>query len=197
LDQLRVLCRPMARVPSKPRIVPAGGDVQDPAHGGDAMGGLMRLHEFEDPGGIEPVSRANQAAAFFRISRSSRSVAFSRLRRCNSLRSSVVRPSLRRPSSRSAWRTQFEMHWAVGSNSRARSDGDRPARTSSTIRRRYSSGYGLRDFAIVDSYHHKGVRVHETGATSNPLLRTFLHVLALTSQHSVAPTMLRQLQGVR
>jgi hypothetical protein len=26
--------------------------------------GLMRLHEFEDPGGIEPVSRANQAAAF-------------------------------------------------------------------------------------------------------------------------------------
>jgi hypothetical protein len=30
------------------------------------MGGPMRLHEFEDPGGIEPVSRANQAAAFFK-----------------------------------------------------------------------------------------------------------------------------------
>ena len=51
-------------------------------------------------------------------------------------------------------------------NSRAIDDGDRPPRTSSMIRWRYSSGYGRRDFGIVHSCHPKGVRVHETGATS-------------------------------
>ena len=71
--------------PRAPRVVPAGGDAQHAAHGGEGMGGLMRLHEFEPFGGIEPVSRANQAAAFFRISRSSRSVAFSRRKRCSSV----------------------------------------------------------------------------------------------------------------
>ena len=49
-----------------PRLVPAGGDTQHPAHGGNRVGGLMRLHDFEDPDGIDPVSRANQAAAFSR-----------------------------------------------------------------------------------------------------------------------------------
>jgi len=38
----------------------------------DRIAGLVRLHELVDSGGIEPVSRANQAAAFARISRSSR-----------------------------------------------------------------------------------------------------------------------------
>src|SRR5262245_44734305 len=74
-------------------------------------------------------------------------------------------PSLRRPSSRSAWRTQFRIHCSVGSNSRAIDDGDRPPRTSSMIRCRYSSGYGRRDFGIVHSYHHKGVSVHVHVAT--------------------------------
>src|SRR2546429_601760 len=32
-------------------------------HHGNRKDGLVRAHEFEDPGGIAPVSRANQAAA--------------------------------------------------------------------------------------------------------------------------------------
>ena len=89
-----------------PRVVPAGRDAQHLAHGGDAVGGLVGLHALESVLGIEPVSRANQAAAFFKMSRSSRSILFSRRSRRNSARSSVVSPSSRRPSSRSAWRSQ-------------------------------------------------------------------------------------------
>ena len=54
---------PWARVP---RIVPTGRHLQYPAHGGDRMGGPVHRHQFEDLDGIEPVSRANQAAAFSR-----------------------------------------------------------------------------------------------------------------------------------
>ena len=93
----------------------------------------VRSDEREDRLGTAPVSRANQAAAFFRISRSSRSVAFSRRSRCISVRSAVVRPSARRPASRSAWRTQFRIACADGSNSRPKASGDRPARTNSII----------------------------------------------------------------
>ena len=123
-----------------PRVVAAGGDTQHPAHRGDVIQGLVRLHEREDLGGTEPVSRANQAAAFERISRSSRSRRFSRRSRNSSSCSSVVRPSARRPSSRSVWRTQLRIAWAEASNSRASSPGVRPARTSSTTRWRYSGG---------------------------------------------------------
>jgi hypothetical protein len=86
------------------------------------------------------LSRANQAAAFDRISRSSLSWRFSRLSRLSSSRSAVVRPPplLRRPASRSVRPTQFLIDCAVGSNSRASSSGERPARTSSTIWRRNS-----------------------------------------------------------
>ena len=87
------------------------------AHRGYWITILIRLHESEDFSGIEPVSRANQAAAFDRISRSMRSCRFSRRRRTNSFRSSVVNPSLRLPSSRSAWATQLWFDCAVGSNS--------------------------------------------------------------------------------
>ena len=117
----------------------------------DAMHGLMCRHELESLDGIELVSRANQAAAFFRISRSSRSVRFSRRSRRTSSCSAVVRPSRRCPSSRSAWRTQFRMHWADGSNCRPSSSGVRPLRTSSTMRCRNSGGYGPRLFGIVDA----------------------------------------------
>ena len=58
---------------ASPRVVPAGGDAQHSAHRGHPMMGLVCLHEREDLPGIVPVSRANQAAAFFKISRSSRS----------------------------------------------------------------------------------------------------------------------------
>jgi hypothetical protein len=47
-----------------PRVVPAGGDAQHAALRGDRMRGLMAPHELESLDGIEPVSRANQAAAF-------------------------------------------------------------------------------------------------------------------------------------
>ena len=45
---------------------------------------LVRAPECEDPGGIAPVSRANQAAARERMSRSSRNGLFSRRRRASS-----------------------------------------------------------------------------------------------------------------
>jgi len=80
----------------------AGGGLRDPAHGGDRIDGPIRFHEFEDSGGIEPVSRAKQAAAFAGIWRSRRSRLTSRRRRANSSRSIVVSLSGRSPSSRSA-----------------------------------------------------------------------------------------------
>ena len=62
-------------------------------------------------------SRANQAAAFPRISRSSLSCLFSRRSSRSSRRSSVVSPSERSPSSRSSCSTHFRIVFAVGSNS--------------------------------------------------------------------------------
>ena len=62
----------------------------------------MRLYALESfPGTIESLSRANQAAAFFRMSRSIRRRLISRLAWRNSWRSNVVNPSLRCPWSRS------------------------------------------------------------------------------------------------
>src|SRR5205807_10252484 len=129
---------PPRRLPLGPRIIAAGGDTQESAHGGDRVFGLVLAHEPEPFGGIAFVSRANQAAAFDRISRSSLSWRFSRLSRLSSSRSDVVRPSPQRPASRSAWATQFLIDCAVGSNSCASSSGERPAYTSSTIWRRNS-----------------------------------------------------------
>ena len=87
---------------ASPRAVPAGGHARHSAHRGRPMMGLIRLHELEDLPGIGPVSRANQAAAFLGISRSSRSGRCSRRSRRSSSSSRLVRPSSRRPSSRSA-----------------------------------------------------------------------------------------------
>ncbi len=110
-------------------------------HDRDRENGLVRAHEFEHPDGIAPVSRANQAAARERMSRSSRSCLFSRRSRVSSSRSAAASPSpfsSRRPSYRSACVTQWQIDCAVGSNSRARSAGSRPARTNSSIWRRNS-----------------------------------------------------------
>ena len=60
------------------------------------------------------------------------------LRQLSSSRSAVVKPSARRPSSRSTWATQLPIACAEGSNPLASSSGVRPARTSSTISRRSS-----------------------------------------------------------
>src|SRR5262249_30040738 len=66
------------RLPLRPRVIAAGGDTQQPAHGGDRESGLILAHEPEPFDGIVFVSRANQAAAFERISLSSLSWRFSR-----------------------------------------------------------------------------------------------------------------------
>src|SRR6516225_9700669 len=115
-------------------------DTHQPAHGGDREGGLILAHGPEPFDGIVFVSRANQAAAFERIPLSSLSWRFSCRSWVSSSRSAVVSPLPRRPASHSAWPTQFLIDCAVGSNSCARSSGERPARTSSTIWRRNSGG---------------------------------------------------------
>lgn len=68
-----------------------------------------------------------------------RSRLFSRLRRANSSRSSEVRPSLRRPSSRSARFTQFRIAPSDGSNSRASSFVSRSAGRATGYRRELSA----------------------------------------------------------
>src|SRR5208282_4885876 len=134
--------------------------------------GLIRTHELERRDGTEPVSVANQAAAFDKISRSSRSTRFSRLSRVSSSRSLLVSPSLRSPVSSCACLTHCRMLSTDGSNSRANSFSDRPARASSTIRRRYSAGYGGCVFGIALLLAFLPNTLHETGST--PKNRTAL-----------------------
>ena len=69
-----------------PRVVDAGGDFQQPAHCRNPMHGLIRTHEFVRRDSTEPLSVANQAAAFESISRSSRRTRFSRRSRVSSCR---------------------------------------------------------------------------------------------------------------
>jgi site-specific DNA recombinase len=140
LGQGFIFLRSPGRRPLQPRIVAAGGDFQNSTHRGNRVLCLVRFHELEDLSGIEPVSRANQAVAFARISRSRRNCLFSRRKRASSCFSSVVRPSWRCPSSVSACLTHCRMLSEEGSNSRASSTGVRPARTSSTICWRNSGG---------------------------------------------------------
>src|SRR5262245_3953918 len=163
--QLGVVLRARREGAVLPRIVPTGGDPEHAAHGGDRVGGLVTLHEFESREGIDVVSLANQAAAFRRISRSSRSTRTSRRRRRTSSFSSVVRPSARRPSSRAACTTQFRMALAEGSNLRASSSGLCPPRTSSTSRCRDSAVYGRRVLGIGTSFLPQRIGVHQTGAS--------------------------------
>ena len=75
--------------PLHPRVIAAGGDAQDAAHHGDGVTGPVLAHELEPFGGITSVSRANQAAAFERISRSNLSWRISRRRRLSSSRSAI------------------------------------------------------------------------------------------------------------
>src|SRR5206468_5547504 len=62
--QRLIFLRPRRKGTISPPVVPAGGDIQHAAHGGDRMHGPVLLHEAEDFGGT--VSLANQAAAFFK-----------------------------------------------------------------------------------------------------------------------------------
>lgn len=87
------------------------------ALGGGRMHDLVGCHEPEDFDGIVLVSRANQSAALARISRSRRNCLFSLRIRFRSSCSWRECRSLRRPPSRSAWRTQVRIACAASSNS--------------------------------------------------------------------------------
>ena len=139
--QGRVLPRPAGRPSTAPRIVPARGETQQTAHRAHRIDRLVVAHEPEPPLGIDPLSRANQAVAFARMSRSSLTRRSSRFSSRTSLCSAVVSPSLRSPSSRSAYFTQRRIAVADGSNSFANRSALRPARTSSTIRALNSGAY--------------------------------------------------------
>ena len=56
-----------------PSVIACRGDAKHMRHGRDGKPGLVAAHDPEDPDDTAPVSRANQAAAFDRMSRSSRS----------------------------------------------------------------------------------------------------------------------------
>src|SRR5690242_10874382 len=155
LEQLRIASAAHARRTLVPRVIAAGGEPQQPTHRGNRISGLMRSHEFESLSGIDPLSRANQAVAFARISRSSLSWRFSRRSLVSSSRSGLVTPSSRLPSSRSACASQLRMVCAEGSNCLDSSSGVRPARTRATIFRRNSAGYGGLDFDMVNTSFYK------------------------------------------
>ena len=170
LQQLCVRLRSGRRGSLEPRIVSAGRDSQHSTLRGNLIFGLMSLRELEPPDGIEPVSRANQAVAFAKISRSSFTCRSSRFSRLSSSRSGVVRPSLRRPSSRSARSAHFRIVVAVGSNSFANCSGLRPARTNSTIWFRNSTGYGFLVPPTVTPPLPQSGSIHQLGARSLFLL---------------------------
>ena len=70
LDQHGIVLGAPRQRPLRPRVIPAGGDAQHAAQRGHRVDGPVLAHELEPLDGIAFVSRANQAAAFDRISRS-------------------------------------------------------------------------------------------------------------------------------
>jgi uncharacterized repeat protein (TIGR01451 family) len=74
-SEQRVLFPALARHAMKPRVVAASRYLEHSAHARNRMNGLVRLHEPERFRGVRVASWANQADAFFRISRSSSSSA--------------------------------------------------------------------------------------------------------------------------
>ena len=105
-----VSATPLRRSTFTPRI-PADRDAQNAARRSNRPAGLVRSHEFENFGGIESVSRANQAAAFERISRSIPSCRTRFWSRETSSCPAEIKPSDRRPLSRSSCLHQFEIVW--------------------------------------------------------------------------------------
>ena len=69
LAQPGIGLRPCRGRAIQPRVIATGGDLQDAAQRSHRIVGLIPLHEFQPFDGIDPVSRANQAAAFDKISR--------------------------------------------------------------------------------------------------------------------------------
>ena len=103
-------------------LIAAGGNAQHTAVASDGIVRLLALHERVDPHRDALLSRdswAKKAVAFLRISRTSRRMRFSRRNRRNSSYSSLVKPSLRLPSSRSACLSQIRSDATLIPNSRA------------------------------------------------------------------------------
>ena len=91
--QIRIAKRMRAWVALKPSLKAARRDFEQPRHGRNGLGGLIRFHDLEPFSGTVTVSRANQAAAFDKMSRSSSSWRTLRRSRVSSSRSAVVKPS--------------------------------------------------------------------------------------------------------
>ena len=68
--QIGVGGRPSRRWPAPPRIIAGRRNLQDAGHRANGIHGLVRAHEPVNPFGLALLSRANQAAAFARMSRS-------------------------------------------------------------------------------------------------------------------------------
>src|SRR5487761_1023900 len=139
--QSRVFFLTRAFRPGPPGVVAARGDTEQPAHSPHVVVRLLSLHEPEDLYRVFRVSAAKKAAAFFRMTLSSSRSRTRRRRRTSSWRSSVVRPFLRRPLSRSACLTQCridsgETLRALATSARSRP----PSRTRRTASDRYSGG---------------------------------------------------------
>ncbi len=168
LRQLRIPPRPGRYRALQPRMEPARGECAQPAHRGHKVTGpvhplrprRLRRHRVGLPGDTS-------AAAFARISRPILSRRFSLRSRRSSSRSGLVRPSPRRPSSRSACRTRLRVLSAAGSNSRASESGLRPARyrlhhLPPELRRIRFSRLRHRRHLLL---HPKASGVHESVAT--------------------------------
>jgi site-specific DNA recombinase len=124
-----------------PGVVAAARHAERPTQERDWEVGLLRLDEAKHRYRSGSLSLAKKAAAFFRRSRSIRSPRFSVRSRRSSSRSAVVSPSLRRPASRSAWRTQLRITWPEPPRSSASWSGLRPpSRTRRTASARNSGG---------------------------------------------------------
>ena len=141
--QKHLVCNSMGRRRAlPPRIIARLRHGEHACHCRDREIGRFALMNSKTRTALLRFPARNEAAARERMSRSNRNCLFSRRKRANSSRSAGLRASpfsSRRPSCRSDCATQVRIDCPVGSNSRARSSGSRPARTNSTIWRRNSA----------------------------------------------------------
>ena len=79
LGEQVILFLSQALISLEPGVVARPREPQKPRHDRDAVFGLVRSHERVPRLRVDTLSEANQAAAFFRMSRSSRSRSFSAL----------------------------------------------------------------------------------------------------------------------
>ncbi len=93
LAQCLIGLGPRRRLALTPGVLTTARDLQQTTHRLHQIEGLVRTHELEGFGGTASVSRANQAAAFDKISPSSRNCLFSLRSRTSSAFSSRVKPS--------------------------------------------------------------------------------------------------------